>query len=273
MRSRIGITIAALAAVATLVAGCSSTDTAADSTNSNGADAGAASGSSAEEITGTVTVLAAASLTETFTTLGKQFEAAHPGVTVKFSFAASSALAEQANNGAPADVFASASVKNMTLVTEAKNADTPTIFVKNAMQIAVPASNPANITTLADLAKPGVKVALCQAEVPCGATAQKVFDNAKLKVTPVTLEEDVKSTLAKVELNEVDAAVVYVTDVKAAGDKIKGIEIDPAVNASTEYPIATLTNAPNAVGGKAFMEYVLSAEGQQVLADAGFAKP
>ena len=268
MRRRVTLTIAAWAALTTLVGGCGS----AKDTSNAVAGSDTSSGSSSA-VTGDVTVLAAASLTGTFTTLAKQFEQANPGVTVKLSFGASSALAEQANQGAPADVFASASVKNMTLVTDAGKADKPTPFVKNVMQIAVPPSNPAKVTSLQDLTKSAVKVALCQAEVPCGATAAKVFDNAGLKVTPVTLEEDVKATLTKVSLNEVDAAVVYVTDVKAAGDKVKGIDIPADVNASTEYPIATLTKAPNAQGGKAFMEYVLSPEGQQVLEAAGFQKP
>jgi molybdate transport system substrate-binding protein len=150
---------------------------------------------------------------------------------------------------------------------------TSTNFVKNIMEIAVPPSNPANITAVADLAKSGVKVALCQAQVPCGATAEQVFTNAKIKVTPVTEEADVKSTLAKVESNDVDAGVVYVTDVLAAKSKVKGIEIPAGVNASTEYPIATLTKAPNAAAANAFTDYVLSAAGQSVLTAAGFEKP
>ena len=195
-------------------------------------------------------MLAASSLTEAFNTLAKQFEAANPGVTVKLSYGASSALALQITQGAPVDVFASASTKNMKQVTDAKLADSPTNFVKNVMEIAVPPSNPANVTGVADLAKSGVKVALCQAQVPCGSTAEKVFTNAKITVKPVTLEADVKSTLAKVESNEVDAGVVYVTDVRSAGTKVKGITIPADVNASTEYPIAALTKAPNRGGGQ-----------------------
>jgi molybdate transport system substrate-binding protein len=182
-------------------------------------------------------------------------------------------LAQQINQGAPADVFASASVKNMTQVTDAGGASTSKNFVKNVMEIAVPPSNPAHIAALADLAKSSVKVALCQAQVPCGATAAKVFANAKITVKAVTLEADVKSTLTKVELNEVDAGVVYLTDVKAAGSKVKGIEIPPEVNASTEYPIAALTKAPNSAVALAFTAYVLSSDGQSVLTAAGFEKP
>jgi molybdate transport system substrate-binding protein len=266
-----------LAVVAlTAIAGCgSSSKSATGSTSPAGTSSrpSTETSSSAPALSGTVTVLAAASLTGTFTTLAKQFEAAHPGVTVKLSFAASSALALQINQGAPADVFASASTKNMTQVVSAGGASAGTNFVKNVMEIAVPPSNPAKIAGVTDLAKSGVKVALCQAQVPCGATAESVFKNAKITVKPVTLEADVKSTLIKVESGEVDAGVVYVTDVLAAGSKVKGITIPDSVNASTEYPIAALTKAPNAAGAAAFVAYVLSAEGQQVMTAAGFEKP
>lgn len=272
MRRRSSILVAVAAAAAVLVTGCSSGGSGSGSSASDTGSAAAATTTSSGVI-GTITVLAAASLTESFTELGKSFEKANPGTTVTFSFGASSALAEQLTQGAPADVFASASAKNMTTVTDAKIADTPSTFAKNVMQIVVPTANPANVTSLQDLAKPEVKVVLCQPEVPCGATAQKVFTNAGITVTPVSQEADVKSTLTKVELNEADAAVVYVTDAKAAADKVKAIEIPADVNASTEYPIATVTKAPNAAGAKAFMAYVLSDEGQKVLTAAGFEKP
>lgn len=268
--------LVAAAAAASVTAACGSSTTgpssAASSAPASSAPASAAT-SSAPAVSGTVTVLAASSLTEAFTTLGKQFEAAHPGTTVKFSFAASSALALQINGGAPADVFASASPKNMKQVITAKGATTSTDFVKNVMEIAVPPSNPKAVTGVPDLAKSGVKVALCEPQVPCGATAEEVFKNAKVTVKPVTLEADVKSTLAKVEADEVDAGVVYVTDVRSAGAKVKGVVIPADINASTEYPIAALTKAPNAAGAQAFVDYVLSPAGQQVLTADGFEKP
>ena len=158
----------------------------------------------------------------------------------------------------------------MTAVISAGGASSSTNFVKNVMQIATPPGNPANVTGVDDLAKSSVKVALCQPQVPCGVTAAKVFANAKIVVKPVTLEPDVKSTLAKVELNEVDAGVVYVTDVRAAGSKVHAVVIPAEVNASTEYPIAALTKAPNAAGAQAFVAYVLSPAGQAVLAADGF---
>ena len=273
--NRARLIVPALTAVTlTALVGCSSSksdDTGGASSSPTTSVTSTAPTSSASAITGSVSVFAAASLTESFGDLATKFEAAHPGVTVKLNFGASSALALQITQGAPADVFASASVKNMTQV--AKYVGTSTNFVKNVMEIAVPPSNPAKITGVADLAKSGVKVALCQSQVPCGATAEKVFANAKLTVKPVTQEEDVKSTLTKVESNEVDAGVVYVTDVRAAGAKVKGIEIPDSVNASTEYPIATLTKAANPSAAAAFQAYVLSADGQAVFAADGFEKP
>jgi molybdate transport system substrate-binding protein len=161
----------------------------------------------------------------------------------------------------------------MDAVVAAQAAEASTPFAKNVMQIAVPPDNPANITQLSDLAKSSVKVALCQVEVPCGATAAKVFENAQLTVEPVTEEADVKATLAKVTLGEVDAGVVYVTDVLAAADKVKGIEIPAEVNASTSYPIATLTAGKNPDLAAAFVDYVLSEDGAKVLTDAGFQQP
>lgn len=259
------------AAAAVLIAGCGSSKTGTTAATSTPPAGGTASSTTA--VSGTVTVFAAASLQGTFTTLAKQFRVAHPGVKMKLNFGASSALALQINQGAPADVFAAASEKNMAQVASAGGASTSTTFARNTMEIAVPPSNPAHVTALADLAKPGIKVALCQVQVPCGATAAQVFARAKVTVRPVTREADVKSTLAKVELNEVDAGVVYVTDVKAAGTKVQGIEISGAVNASTAYPIAALTKAPNRTGAQAFTAYVLSPAGQRVLTAAGFEKP
>jgi len=222
---------------------------------------------------GTVNVFAAASLTEAFTALGKQFEAAHPGVKVVFNFGPSSGLAEQITQGAPADVFASASTKTMDEVATAGDATDPTPFVKNVMEIATPPSNPGHVAAVSDLAKSGVKVALCQAQVPCGATAEQVFANAKITVKPVTQELDVKSVLSKVELGEVDAGLVYVTDVRAAGSKVSGIVIPPQLNASTTYPIATLTKSHNTASAQAFVSYVLSQAGLSVLTAAGFERP
>ena len=261
-------TIAAVTTLA-LAAGCGSSG---DDTTS-GSGSGSSPSTSSGAVSGTVTVFAAASLTETFTTLGRQFEAAHRGTTVKFNFGASSSLAENINQGAPADVFASASPKNMQQVVDGGGATDPKTFADNVMQIAVPPDNPGNVTQLSDLSRPGLKVALCQPQVPCGTVAAQVFKNAKITVTPVTQGADVKSVLTTVELGEVDAGVVYRTDVRAAGTRVKGIEIPADRNASTSYPIAPLADAPNAAGAAAFVDYVLSDDGEKVLAQAGFAAP
>jgi len=267
---RLALTVVALAAAA--VAGCSSSSSPSTPSGSTSSPAAAAGSSSAGQ-TGTITVFAAASLKETFTELGKQFEAAHPGDTVKFSFGASSALATQINSGAPADVFASASPKNMNQVVTAGNASNPQDFAKNVMEVAVPPSNPAKVTSVNDLAKSSVKTALCQPQVPCGVVAAEVFKNAKITVKPVTLQPDVKSVLTQVELGNVDAGVVYVTDVQAAGAKVKGVTIPASENASTLYPIAALTHSKEPSIAQAFVAYVLSPTGEQVLKAAGFEQP
>ena len=238
------------------------------------ADSAPSPGPSSSAVTGTVTVFAAASLTESFTQIGKDFEAANSGSTVKFNFAGSPALATQINQGAPADVFASASPKNMQAVTDAGNGDgSPTTFVKNQLVIAVPKGNPKGIKGLADLTKAGVKVALCAEQVPCGAAASRALAAATVKITPVTLEQDVKAALSKVKLGEVDAALVYRTDAMAASTDVEGVEFPESSSAINEYPIVVLTNAPNKAGAQAFVAYVLSDRGKAVLNAAGFQAP
>lgn len=243
--------------------------------SSSGATGSAPSGrgDAPSPVSGTVTVFAASSLQEAFTSLGRTFESDHPGATVKFDFDASSTLASQITSGAPADVFASASTTNMQQVTDAGMAASPTVFAANVMEVALPPDNPGRIHTLADLARPGVKVAVCAPEVPCGAVAQQVFHNAGITVKPATLQPDVKSTLTQVQLGEADAGMVYVTDVRAAGGDVKGIRIPGRVNASTRYPIAALAGAPNPAGARAFVHLVLSAAGRRVLTADGFERP
>ena len=209
----------------------------------------------------------------TFTQLGKQFEAAHPGDSVKFSFGPSSGLATQITSGAPADVFASAAPANMDSVVQAGDASNPQTFAKNTMEVATPPKNPGQVTSVNDLAKKSVKVALCQPQVPCGVVAAEVFKNAGIKVKPVTLQPDVKSVLTQVELGNVDAGMVYVTDVKAAGAKVKGVTIPASQNASTLYPIATISSSTHQAEAEAFVAYVLSPAGEQVLTAAGFQQP
>ncbi|TDD25311.1 molybdate ABC transporter substrate-binding protein [Nonomuraea diastatica] len=239
----------------------------------SGAPAASTSSTSPGEGAKEVTVFAAASLTETFTELGRTFEAAHPGTTVKLNFGSSSTLAQQIVQGAPADVFASASPATMKTVTDASLAGSPTTFARNKLQIAVPAGNPAKVDELKDLTVPQVKVALCAEQVPCGAAAVKALDAAGLEVTPVTLEQDVKATLTKVELGEVDAALVYTTDVIASGGKVRGIAFPEADQAINDYPIAVLTEAPAGDLARRLVDLVVSRQGKDTLTKAGFEAP
>ncbi|MFJ9867085.1 molybdate ABC transporter substrate-binding protein [Streptomyces sp. NPDC101165] len=232
------------------------------------------SSAASPKLSGKVTVFAAASLKESFTTLGKEFEKAHPGTSVSFNFGGSDTLAASITSGAPADVFAAASPKTMAIVTDKQDAvGTPATFVRNQLEIATLPGNPDKVASLKDLTKSGLKVVLCDKTVPCGAAAQKALDASKLKLTPASYEQDVKAALTKVELKEADAAVVYKTDVKAAGDKVEGVEFPESAKAINDYPIALLKNAGNAAAAKAFIELVQSAEGQKVLSGAGFLKP
>jgi molybdate transport system substrate-binding protein len=222
-------------------------------------------------VSGNLTIFAAASLTESFTQIGKDFESANPGLRVVFSFASSSALATQINQGAPADVFAAASPATMKTVTDTGNGDgSPVVFVRNQLVIAVPKGNPKGIKGLSDLTKPGVKVALCAEQVPCGAAARTALAAANVSLTPVTLEQDVKAALSKAKLGEVDAALVYRTDAKAAASDVDGIEFPESAGAVNDYPIVALKAAPNKAGAAAFVAYVRSDKGKAVLNGAGF---
>ncbi|WP_037680178.1 molybdate ABC transporter substrate-binding protein [Streptomyces griseus] len=270
-RSRRSLQVAGAGAVALLaLSACSSSDS---DDSSSGSDS-AASGSSSPKLSGTVTVFAAASLKESFTTLGKEFEQAHPGTKVVFNFGGSDSLAAGITSGAPADVFASASPKTMAIVTDKKdNATAPVTFVRNQLEIATLPGNPGKVASLKDLTKSGPKVVLCDKTVPCGAAAQKALEASKLKLTPVSYEEDVKAALNKVVLKEADAAVVYKTDVHAAGDKVQGVDFPESADAINDYPIALLKSSRNTGTAKAFIALVRSAEGQKVLTEAGFLKP
>ncbi|WP_328844139.1 molybdate ABC transporter substrate-binding protein [Streptomyces sp. NBC_00258] len=268
-RTRRTLQVAGAGAAALLaLSACSSSDD-----SSTGSDS-AASGSSSPKLSGTVTVFAAASLKESFTALGKQFEQKQPGTKVTFSFGGSDSLAASITGGAPADVFASASPKTMAIVTDKGDASgTPATFVRNQLEIATLPGNPDKVASLKDLTRSGLKVVLCDRTVPCGAAAQKALDAGKLKLTPVSYEQDVKAALTKVELKEADAAVVYKTDVSAAGDKVEGVGFPESADAINDYPIVQLKDAPNAEAAKAFIALVQSADGQKVLTGAGFLKP
>jgi molybdate transport system substrate-binding protein len=247
----------------TLAAGCGDTD-----------DAGSGSAGSSGRGGQTVVVFAAASLTETFTALGKTFEAAHPGVTVRFNFSGSATLAQQITQGAPADVFAAASPATMKTVTDAQLAAAPpATFARNRLEIAVPPDNPGQVTALDDLANPGLKVVLCAEQAPCGAAAQQALAAAGVRVEPVSLEQDVKAALTKVRLGEADAALVYRTDVKAAAGKVTGIDFPESAQAINDYPIAALADAPQPDLANQFVQLVRSDQGKTALTRAGFEVP
>jgi molybdate transport system substrate-binding protein len=268
VRRTVRVTGAGAAALLALSACSSSSDTDA------GSDSAGTSSSTSTEVSGQVTVFAAASLKESFTTLGETFEEQHPGTGVTFNFAGSDTLAASITSGAPADVFASASPKTMATVTDAgAAAGTPATFVRNQLEIATLPGNPERISSLKDLTGSGLKVVLCDRTVPCGAAAHKALDASDLELTPVSYEQDVKAALTKVELKEADAAVVYRTDVKAAGDKVTGVDFPESSDAVNDYPITLLRDAPNTDAAKAFIELVKSAEGRRVLTGAGFRTP
>ncbi|HZV50510.1 MAG TPA: molybdate ABC transporter substrate-binding protein [Candidatus Dormibacteraeota bacterium] len=220
---------------------------------------------------GTLTVLAAASLTEAFTQIGNQLQARNPGLKVRFSFAGSPTLVTQIQQGAPADVFASADQANMEkVVSGGFNATTPRIFAHNRLEIAVHAGNPKHIRSVYDLTNPGIRVDECAPAVPCGSYATTVFKKAGITVTPVSQEQDVKSVLTKVALGEADAGIVYVSDVKSAGSSVAGVEIPDSLNVVASYPIVELKSAPNPVAARVFIEAVLNSSGQQALERYGF---
>ncbi|GAA2747858.1 molybdate ABC transporter substrate-binding protein [Terrabacter aerolatus] len=237
------------------------------STTATGQPAGTGGGPSS--LQGTVTVLAAASLTESFDRLKHDFEAAHPGVTVETSYGSSATLVQQVNNGAPASVIALAGTAAAKPLDASMVKDTKT-FATNVLEIAVPPGNPGKVTSIDDLSKPSVKVVLCADTVPCGKAAKATFAKARVVPNVVSQEVDVKATLAKVKLGEADAAVVYHSDVVAAKDAVKGVEIPSQVNTSLTYPVITLSDD---AATKAFVAYLLSAQGLATVQSFGFGAP
>jgi molybdate transport system substrate-binding protein len=224
--------------------------------------------------TGTLTVLAAASLTETFTTLAKDFEAAHPGVQVRLAFDSSATLAEQVTQGAPADVLATADERTMQTVVDAGGtAGAPRLFATNHLQMVVPRDNPAGLKAFSDLEKPGVKYVVCVDSAPCGKLAATVLKATGINAEPVSEEVDVKAVLNKVELGEADAGLVYATDAVAGAAKVTPIDIPTSNENLNSYPIAALKDAKKPALARDWVDLVTGAKGQQVLADAGFGKP
>ncbi len=247
-------TVAGVLLSAALLAGC--------------ANGGAGSGQR------TLEVLAAASLTETFTELAARFEEDHPGVTVRLVFDSSATLAEQVDQGAPADVLATADERTMQDVVDAGNAaDEPVLFASNRLVLVTPADNPAGIRSVDDLEDPAVSYVVCVPSAPCGTVARTVLDAAGVTAPAASEEVDVKAVLAKVTLDEADAGLVYASDAVAAGDRVTTVRIPVAEDAVTRYPVAALAEADDPDLADDWVDLVLSAQGQQVLRDAGFGAP
>jgi molybdate transport system substrate-binding protein len=225
----------------------------------------------AAALSGTASVFAAASLTDSFKALGTSFQAAHSGTTIQLNFAGTPTLVTQIEQGASADVFASADTTNMDkLKADGFTAGISQVFAHNKLEIVVAAGNPKGITGLADLAKPGVIYITEAATVPAGKYALQILAKAAVTAHPKSLETDVKSVVSKIELGEADAGIVYVTDVKAAGSKVAGVPIPDSLNVIATYPIAAVKGAKNPNLANAFIAYVLSAAGQATLQTFGF---
>jgi molybdate transport system substrate-binding protein len=252
LRSRIRLA-AAMAVAALALAACG-----------DGTTSGGSSGSANE-----IKVFAAASLTAAFTEVGQQYTSANGGTKVTFNFAGSQALATQIQQAAPADVFASADTTNMDKVKDLVG--TPQNFASNLLQIVVEKGNPKGVKTLDDLANPDLKVVLAAPDVPAGKYAAEALNTAKVTVKPVSEEDNVKAVVTKVSLGEADAGIVYVTDVTAGGDKVEGVDIPKDQNVTATYPIATVEAGKDKA--QAFLDLVLSDQGQQVLKQYGFLPP
>lgn len=269
MRTRSRYVLAAFIATAMALAGCSA--------GAGSADAGrAASGTvtaSSDSMSGELTVFAAASLKAAFTRLADQFQAAHPGVTIRpISYDGSSTLATQLIEGAPADVFASADEKNMQKVVAAGLASSPQPFATNVLTLIVPSGNPADVQGLADLANPSLRVVLCAADVPCGAASQTLLQKAGVTASVDSYEQNVTAVLTKVASGEADAGLVYLTDAATTAD-VQTVATPGADAVVNTYPIVALDNAANPAAARAFVDFVRSDAARATLTDIGFGTP
>ena len=273
MRARPVRTLASalMAASALTLAACGSSG----STNSASSTSTTARSTTTEvaPVTGTLTVFAAASLTGAFNSAKAALDGANPGLALDYNFAGSNALVAQIQQGAPADVFASADTGNMARLVAAGLVETPVTFARNRLEIAVAPGNPRHITGLADLAKPGVTVVLEAAGVPAGDYTRSVLASQHVTVNPKSLETDVKSALAKVTSGEADATVVYVTDVIAAGSAVAGVTIPDPLQPEITYPIAVVKSSKNSAAARAFVNSAVSGDVQKALEAAGFLPP
>jgi molybdate transport system substrate-binding protein len=237
--------------------------------------AGAVPVAKAKKLSGTITVSAAASLTEAFTKMGADFQKVNKGTTVTFNFGSSATLAQQIQGGAPADVFASADGANMQKLVSGGQVTADAIdFVSNLLTIVVKPGNPKNVKSLADLPNLGV-VSLCASTVPCGKYAAQALTQDGVTIPPdkATLGADVKATLAAVATGDADAGIVYVTDAKSAGKTVQAVKIPASLNVLAVYPIARLASTQNASLANGWIKYVTSAAGQKTLKSFGFLPP
>ncbi len=258
------VRILGVVAAATVAAGCGGSTTGSASPSPSGA---------ASKLTGPLTVLAAASLTEAFNDTRKTLETANSGLAITYSFAGSQQLVSQIQNGAPADVVATADQASMSTLSTAGLVDPPTVFAHNKLEIAVAPGNPKGVKGLADLARPDLAVVLADPSVPAGKFAKQALTKASVTVTPKSLELDVKSVLQKVSTGEADAGIVYVTDVTAAGSKVTGVTIPDDQNVIATYPIAVVKASTHAAAARAFVDEIVSGDGQKALLARGFLGP
>jgi len=221
---------------------------------------------------GPLTVLAASSLTEPFTTQAAALHADHPELRLAFSFASSSALAAQVEHGSPAGVIATADSTTMQRLVARHLVSPPNVFARNRLEIVVRAGNPRHVKSLGDLGRADLTVVLAAPEVPAGRYARQALDRAGVVVRPRSLELDVKAALAKVSAGEADAAIVYATDVRSGGKAVTGVPIPDEANVNVEYPIAVISSVggPEGIRARAFVDDVLTGRGHRALRDAGF---
>lgn len=254
-----------------VVSACASSNTA--TKPSSGSTAASGSGAAAPTEKATINVFAASSLTEAFDTIKGAFTEQHPAITVVPNYQSSSDLRKSIAAGNPADVLATADEKNMTMAKDQGLVGKATIFTRNRLAILVKKGNPKRIKTVADLDEDGVTYVLCAAEVPCGRFGKMIVDKARVKAQPVSLEPNVKAAVGRVARGDVDAGLVYVTDVKPAGNGVEGITIPDDLNEIARYPIALTTSTKESKAAQEFVDYVMSPAGQKVLRDHGFLSP